>query len=79
MQPPRYILAPYLATPPEIALHVVQWQNETRLNGSVTSKVTPPQRQLPRLDASKPTPPLYPCGFLPMPVGKASGRLVEVR
>src|SRR5262245_10320748 len=37
-----------LPGPPEIALHVVQWHSETRENGSVTSKVTPPQRQLPR-------------------------------
>ena len=34
--------------PPEIFLQLVQWQCATLANGSVTSKRTPPQRQLPR-------------------------------
>jgi hypothetical protein len=33
-----------------MALQVVQWHIETRENGSATSKVTPPQRQLPLND-----------------------------
>src|SRR4029450_10794747 len=34
-------------TPPEIFLHVVQWQNESLLKGSLTTKATPPHWQLP--------------------------------
>src|ERR671922_627313 len=36
-------------TPPEIRLHEVQWQNESVMNGSATSKRTPPHQQLPRI------------------------------
>ena len=34
-------------TPPEIFLQVVQWQNERVVNGSLTTKATPPHWQLP--------------------------------
>jgi hypothetical protein len=40
----RPLTVPY---PPEIPLQNVQWHCETRMNGSVTSKRTPPQRHLP--------------------------------